>query len=396
MVNMKTLIRIVFIIFIANGIDCLGGVCDNCCDCLKDKKEEDEIKGKKNNTGISLVNHNWYQSKKKDLVLRIFEKEKEKENDNVFTSTGNENKISIKLDEKDNSKIVYQDEAEDELELKDPLNLAGQKYALFKIKKQNEETEYLYCSDVGSSGNYRGIFVKKDHKDISVIAYDTKNVMNMNDMFRECHKLTKLDLKNFNTRNVEDMAWMFEGCSNLEKLEFEENFDTTKVENMSYMFSGCSRLTELDLQYFNTTNVTNMEYMFNRCSSLTKLDLEKFNTENVTDISGMFSGCSSLKELNLENFDTTKVTDMTYMFSGCSSLKKLDLEKFNTENVTEMPGMFYECRDLTVLKFGENFNTEKNPDIEDMFSGCSSFPNDIKNNLNDVKGIINFFKGENK
>ena len=369
MVNMKTLIRIVFIIFIANGIDCLGSVCDNCCDCLKDKKEEDEIKGKKNNTGISLVNHNWYQSKKKDLVLRIFEKEKEKEKDNVFTSTGNENKISIKLDEKDNSKIVYQDEAEDELELKDPLNLAGQKYALFKIKKQNEETEYLYCSDVGSSGNYRGIFVKKDHKDISVIAYDTKNVMNMNDMFRECHKLTKLDLKNFNTRNVEDMAWMFEGCSNLEKLEFEENFDTTKVENMSYMFSGCSRLTELDL---------------------------KFNTENVTDISGMFSGCSSLKELNLENFDTTKVTDMTYMFSGCSSLKKLDLEKFNTENVTEMPGMFYECRDLTVLKFGENFNTEKNPDIEDMFSGCSSFPNDIKNNLNDVKGIINFFKGENK
>ena len=344
MVNMKTLIRIVFIIFIANGIDCLGSVCDNCCDCLKDKKEEDEKKGKKNNTGISLVNHNWYQSKKKDLVLRIFEKEKEKEKDNVFTSTGNENKISIKLDEKDNSKIVYQDEAEDELELKDPLNLAGQKYALFKIKKQNEETEYLYCSDVGSSGNYRGIFVKKDHKDISVIAYDTKNVMNMNDMFRECHKLTKLDLKNFNTRNVEDMAWMFEGCSNLEKLEFEENFDTTKVENMSYMFSGCSRLTELDLQYFNTTNVTNMEYMFNRCSSLTKLDLEKFNTENVT----------------------------------------------------EMPGMFYECRDLTVLKFGENFNTEKNPDIEDMFSGCSSFPNDIKNNLNDVKGIINFFKGENK
>ena len=32
---MRTLIRIVFVIFIANGIDCLGGVCDNCCDDWK-------------------------------------------------------------------------------------------------------------------------------------------------------------------------------------------------------------------------------------------------------------------------------------------------------------------------------------------------------------------------
>ena len=38
---MRMLIRIVFIIFIVNEIDCLGGVCDDCCDCFKDKKEEE-------------------------------------------------------------------------------------------------------------------------------------------------------------------------------------------------------------------------------------------------------------------------------------------------------------------------------------------------------------------
>ena len=46
---MKMLIRIVFVIFIANGIDCLGGVCDNCCDwydCFK-KKEYEEIEKQK-------------------------------------------------------------------------------------------------------------------------------------------------------------------------------------------------------------------------------------------------------------------------------------------------------------------------------------------------------------
>ena len=383
MANMRMLIRIVFVIFIANGVDCLGGVCDNCCDCLKDKKEEDEIKGKKNNTGISLVNHSWYQSKK-NLVLRIFEKEKEK--DNVFTSTGSENKISIKLDENNNSKIVYQDEAEDELKLND------KKYAFFEIKTKREDTVYLYCSDVESSGGYRGIFVTKNHKGISVIAYDTENVMNMNDMFRGCNSLTKLDLKNFNTKNVTNMEYMFFECSSLEKLEFEENFDTTKVENMSYMFSGCSRLTELDLKYFNTTNVTNMGYMFSKCNSLTELNLEIFNTENVTDMSCMFDECSSLKILNIEYFNTTKVTDMTYMFYKCSSLKKLNLQNFNTSNVTEMPGMFYECSNLTELKFGENFNTKDNLDVEDMFKGCSSFPNDIQNKLDNVKEVIAYFK----
>ena len=44
MANMRMLIRIVFVIFIANGIDCLGGVCDNCCDCFKEKKIKKNMK----------------------------------------------------------------------------------------------------------------------------------------------------------------------------------------------------------------------------------------------------------------------------------------------------------------------------------------------------------------
>ena len=62
---MRTSIRIVFVIFIANGIDCLGGVCDNCCDCLKISKDE-KI------TAESLVNVFWYKAKKDDLALMIF------------------------------------------------------------------------------------------------------------------------------------------------------------------------------------------------------------------------------------------------------------------------------------------------------------------------------------
>ena len=118
---MKTLIRIVFVIFIANGIDCLGGVCDNCCDCFKGKKEEEEIKeyeeikGNENITVKSLVNKDWYKAKEKNkennLVLKIFKKK----DDNDIQDNGD--KISIKLKGKDNTKIAY-------LQKKgDPLNL---------------------------------------------------------------------------------------------------------------------------------------------------------------------------------------------------------------------------------------------------------------------------------
>ena len=81
---MRILIRIVFVIFIANGIDCLGSdnCCDNCCDCFKkeEKKEEieeyEEIKEEGDNTAISLVNDDWIKTKEKNLVLKIFKKKR--------------------------------------------------------------------------------------------------------------------------------------------------------------------------------------------------------------------------------------------------------------------------------------------------------------------------------
>ena len=276
MANMKTLIRIVFVIFIANGIYCLGEVCDNCCDCFKDKKEDEkkdeekedeenkdeeiekyeEIKEEGDITAKSLVNIGWYESKKENLVLKIFKKKEDK----AFTSTENGDKNSIKLKGKNNSKIAY-------LQKKgDPLNLEGKKYAFFEIKIKDENTVYLYCSDVESIFN--GIFEDTTHVSISVIACDTEKVTDMSNMFCNCKNLTKLEFgEKFNTSNVKNMAFMFVNCSSLTKLDFK-NFNTTNVEKMEYMFCGCSILKNLELgKDFNTTNVTTMSFMFCNCKS---------------------------------------------------------------------------------------------------------------------------------
>ena len=291
---MRTLIRIIFVIFIANRIDCLGGGCDDCCDCLKNKKEdnkkeeikenekiggegeeekkEDEKKEDENITAESLVNGFWLDNKK-GLVLKIFKK---KENDNVFTSTENGNEISFKLDENDNPKIKIQDGKEDELNLKD------EKYALFEIKTEKEKTVYLYCSDVetivaavNNNNIITGIFQNIHHKSISVIACDTENVRDIAYMFEGCSSLEKLNLNNFNTTNVENMGSMFEGCSNLTKLDLK-NFNTTKVKDMEWMFSGCSSLTELDIKNFNTAKDPKVHNMFADCNKLSNEIKNKF------------------------------------------------------------------------------------------------------------------------
>ena len=241
MANMRMLIRIVFVIFIANGIDCLGRVCDDCCDCFKEeeKKEEikeyEEIKDEGNNIAKSLVNWFWFDDKEKnkenDLVLKIFKKE----DDDFFPSKDNGDKISIKFDEKDNNfKIKNQNEA------KEPLNLKDKKYVLFEIKIKGKKV-YLYCNDVESSRNAGGIFQDTNYVSISVIACDTTNVKKMNDMFHNCENLAKLEFgENFNTTKVENMASMFSGCSSLTKLEFVKNFDDSHLVETGFMFNKCS------------------------------------------------------------------------------------------------------------------------------------------------------------
>ena len=388
---MRILIRIVFVIFIAKGINSLGS--NNYCSFL----EYENIIKDEDITAESLVNIFWY-SAKKNLVLKIFEKK----DNGIFTSEGNGDKISINLNGKNNHKIAYQNGHEDKLKLKD------KKYALFEIKTQKEETVYLYCSDVESSEYndiFFGIFVETNHKSISVIACDTEKVTDMSFMFQYCSSLTELDLKNFNTTNVTDMTSMFSECVSLENLDIS-NFNTTNVTNMSNMFFGCSKLTELNLQNFNTSNVTDMDYMFcmcsslkelkfgenfntekvtkmkkmfYECSSLENLDIKNFNTINVTDMSFMFYNCSSLKELDISNFNTSNVTAMSFMFYGCSSLENLDISNFNTSNVTDMNDMFFGCSSLKNLKYGQNFNTSNVTNKENMFENCGKLSDDIRN-----------------
>ena len=94
---------------------------------------------------------------------------------------------------------------------------------------------------------------------------------------------------------------------------------------MAYMFRDCAKLSQVDVSHFDTSQVTKMNDMFNRMTSLTALDVSGFDTAAVTDMSYMFNGCSGLTTLDVSGFDTAAVTTMASMFVNCSSLRYITL-----------------------------------------------------------------------
>ena len=203
---------------------------------------------------------------------------------------------------------------------------------------------------------------------IDVSNFNTDNVYEMAIMFADCVNLTSLDVSNFNTDNVIYMYGMFTDCENLTSLDLS-NFNTDCVTNMNGMFAGCLNLTTLDISDFNTANVTDMYAMFYNCQNLTSLDVSHFNTANVEDMDIMFGNCCALTRLDVSHFNTDKLTSMNGIFGGCYSLTSLDVTSFNTSNVTDMYNLFYGCSGLTRLDLS-SFNTAKVKTMAYMFIHC--------------------------
>jgi len=165
------------------------------------------------------------------------------------------------------------------------------------------------------------------------------------------------------------LAW-FLNCTNLtEIVGMKEYLNTSKVTSMDMMFKNCKKLTNIDVSGFNTENVVIISQMFAECP-VTSLDLKGFDTHKVYDMTGLFSGCRQLVSVDLSSFNTEKVTDMPFMFSSCGKLTEVDLSSFNTAKVVSMINMFSDCESLKTIYVGENWSTESVISSKDMFSGC--------------------------
>ena len=195
-----------------------------------------------------IVNRTWFRNKKQEnFVLKLFSKT---ENDNKYKSKDG---IQIELEVKEDNKtgINISDE------IKDKLKTDTGKWALFEIKTMENNTVYLYCSDIESvsikATSLYGMFQEKTNiLNISVLACDTSSVTNMSWMFSDCSNLKTLDLSNFDTKNVEKMMFMFGVCKKLKNLNVQ-NFSIKSISRggLCCIFFADEELKEIDLSEWN-------------------------------------------------------------------------------------------------------------------------------------------------
>ena len=175
---------------------------------------------------------------------------------------------------------------------------------------------------------------------------------------------------NLKVSYIYSIAYLFKNCEKITEIDLS-NFDASKTKYIEEMFWNCISLTSINFTNFYTPQVTQMNHLFYNCISLKELNLSDFVTNNVKKMNSMFSNCISLISLNLSNFNTSQVSMMYYMFNNCSSLKHLDISSLKIPNLNDTYNMFNYCPLLTSLDLS-NFKSYRVINVYRTFVNCSS------------------------
>ena len=235
------------------------------------------------------------------------------------------------------------------------------------------------------------MFYKSDSlKYLPDISYwDTKYVVNMNNMFSYCNSMTSCeslrslpDISKWNTKNVKNMSYMFMDFSSLESLPDISKWDFNNEVIMNHMFDGCNSLKSLPNIYKGRYSKIKQKTIIYKTpdkyyDKKIKLFGEEFVNNNKDNCSLFIEGkkqklCSEIivdyeqckyKELEIRIIENKPIINMSYMFCNCNSLLSLpDLSYWDVKNVTNMSFMFSGCSlksfpDLSKWKLNKNLKT---------------------------------------
>ena len=182
----------------------------------------------------------------------------------------------------------------------------GEPYVVY-----NNGTLTFYCDDQRSSRQGTIYDLNKD-----------KNYPAWTEVVTEDITTAVFDASFANARPTTTFGWFY-ACHKLTEIKGMENLNTSNVTNMTNMFRECSKLTSLDLSHFNTEKVQVMESMFQHCRMLTTLDLSSFNTANTIGMTCLFYDCRRVTKIILGDFNTGKIKYKDNMFDDCDVLNTI-------------------------------------------------------------------------
>lgn len=263
------------------------------------------------------------------------------------------------------------DDYESEIVGIEPTNVDLKKTGKIKLYVKGTKAYILSNRKIyANPDSFHTFFELKELTSVDFSNFETGMVTNMRGMFRGCDKLAEVkNVTSWNTKNVEDMEFLFRDCPSLTTLDLS-GWNTAKVKNLYGTFYGCSGLTSLDVSSWDTSGVNNMKSMFYGCVSLTSLDLSSWDTGKVSNMYCMFRGCKKLETIDVSSWNTAAVTNMFCMFYECVNLTSLDISGWNAGSVTDMSHMFFNCGRLASVYVGSGWNTDNASISGNMFLQC--------------------------
>ena len=186
--------------------------------------------------------------------------------------------------------------------------------------------------------------------EINVDNFDLSSATDIGGLFYGCEGLTTIDISKLDTQKATKTNALFAECSNLENIIGLEKLNITNSTTTRDMFRNCKKLTQLDLRTFDTSNVTTMLQMFYHCENLQSVNMNGCKTPKLTNMQDVFAGCKKLITIDLTGFDTSNVTNFPNTFGNCEELKNVIgvIDLLNATNLGSMLNYTKKLEDITL------------------------------------------------
>ena len=208
---MRTLIRIIFVIFIANEIDCLGKVYDNCCDCFKEK--DDEKKDEKKDEEEEEKERIRKEEEEKERIRKEEEEKKrqeEEEKERIIKEEEEKERIR-KEEEKKREEEEKKRQEEEEKKRQEEERKKKEEEENERIKKNNKlkliKNRYKLLEeniDKGGYGTVSKYYDTTDNKTVAIKIISPKHRGNQE------YEILDLLLKNKPNVNIVEIKDIFE------------------------------------------------------------------------------------------------------------------------------------------------------------------------------------------
>lgn len=131
-----------------------------------------------------------------------------------------------------------------------------------------------------------------------------KDLTDAEGMFYDCYKLKTVDLSHIDTSNAISAYSMFANCNNLEDIDTSKIVITNKCKNLNSMFRDCQKLKRVNISNWDTSSVGDMGSMFSRCYALEEI-IGEFDLSSCSCIYLAFDGCNKLNNVKFKNVPKT-------------------------------------------------------------------------------------------